>query len=138
MRVLIIATLSISLLFFVGSAFSKSDEICCTWLNAKYDSGERPQKLIFNYDGTFETYRTQASRDAIMRGVFHIAKKWQDSKGAIWYQIKMMDMYGIKYKLARVSQGGEKLEFVCQDDKYPAEIKINASSYCSYLRASVK
>ena len=48
----------------------------------------------------------------------------------------MLDMHGVKYKLARVSKDGKKLEFVCRTDKYPDDIKLNESSYCSYFRAS--
>ena len=57
MRVLFVAVLCISLMFYAGEAFSESDEICCTWVNTKYVSGDRPQKLMLNFDGTFITYR---------------------------------------------------------------------------------
>ncbi len=137
MRVLFIAALCISIIFFAGQSFSESDEICCTWVNMKYASGNRPQKLIFNFDGTYATYGTQKSTDALRRGMFRIVKKWKDSEENIWYQIKMQDpKYGTKYKLARVSKDGDKLEFVCKSDKYPAEIDKNEPDYCNYLRAS--
>lgn len=138
MRVLLFITLCISLLFYAGDTFSESDEICRTWVNTAYDPGNRPQKLIFNYDGTFETYGSQASTDALLRGVFQIAKKWRDETGNIWYQIKMLDMYGTRFKLAKISNGGDKLEFVCKPYKYPAEIKKNEPGYCSYMRAAIQ
>ena len=138
MRVLFIAALCISLMFYAGTAFSESDEICCTWVNTKYVSGDRPQKLMFNLDGTFVTYNTKTSTEALQRGTFQIVKKWKDSGGNIWYQIKMQNpKYGTKYKLAKVSKDGDKLEFVCKSDKYPAEIDKNEPDYCNYLRASI-
>jgi len=138
MKVLIVATICISLMFYVGEAFSESEEICCTWVNTKYVSGERPQKLMFNFDGTFGTYNTKTSTEALQRGTFQIVKKWKDSGENIWYQIKMQNpKYGTKYKLATISKDGNKLEFVCKSDKYPAEIDKNEPDYCNYMRASI-
>ena len=138
MKVLIVAAICISLMFYASEAFSESDEICCTWVNTKYVSGDRPQKLMFNFDGTFVTYNTKTSTEALQRGTFQIAKKWKDSGGNIWYQIKMQNPeYGTKYKLAKVSKDGDKLEFVCKPDKYPAEIDKKEPEYCNYLRASI-
>jgi hypothetical protein len=137
MRVLFIAALCISLIFNAGITIAESDEICCTWVNAKYVSGNRPQKLIFNYDGTFATYKTKASTDAFAQGMFQIIKKWKDSEENILYQIKMQDpRLGTKYKLAKVSKEGDKLEFVCKSDQYPAKIDKNEPDYCNYIRAS--
>jgi hypothetical protein len=138
MRVLFIAALCISLMFYAGMTFAESDEICCTWVNTNYVSGDRPQKLMFNFDGTFVTYNTKTSTEALQRGTFQIVKKWKDSEENIWYKIKMQNpKYGTKYKLAKVSNDGDKLEFVCKSDKYPAEIDKNEPEYCNYLRASI-
>ncbi len=43
---------------------------------------------------------------------------------------------GKEYKLAKVSKGGDKLEFVFKSDKFPAEIDKNELDYCNYMRAS--
>jgi hypothetical protein len=138
MRVLLIAAICISFVLFAGETFSESDEICCTWVNTKYESGTPPQKLMFNYDGTFATYITENSAEALSRGMFQIVEKWNDSEGYIWYKIMMQDpAHGKKYKLARISQNGNKLEFVCKSDKYPARINSNEPDYCNYLRASM-
>ena len=138
MKVLFFAAICISLMIYAGEALSESDEICCTWINTKYVSGDRPQKLMINFDGTFVTYKTKTSTDALERGMFQIVKKWEDSEKNIWYQIKMQGLnYGTKYKLAKVSKDGGKLEFVCKSDKYPAEIDKNEPDYCNYVRASM-
>ncbi len=135
MKVLFVAAICISLMFFAGEAFSESDEICCTWVNTKYVSGDRPQKLMFNFDGTFVTYNTKTSTEALQWGTFQIVKKWKDSEENIWYKIKMYGLkYGMKYKLATISKAGDKLEFVCKPDKYPTEINKNEPDYCNYVR----
>jgi len=138
MRVLFVAALCISLIFYADTAFAESDEICCNWVNTKYVSGNRPQKLILNDDGTFATYKTKTGTDALERGMFQIIKKWKDSEENIWYQIKMHGLkYGTKYKLATISKGGDKLKFVCKSDKFPDEIDENAPDYCNYIRYSM-
>ena len=137
MRVLFVAALCISLMFYAGTTFAESDEICCNWVNTKYVSGSRPQKLIYNHDGTFATYETKTGTDADERGMFQIIKKWKDSEENSWYQIKMQGLkYGTKYKLATISKDGDKLEFVCKSDKFPDEIDENAADYCNYMRYS--
>ena len=137
MRVLFVAALCISLMFYADTTLAESDEICCNWVNTKYVSGKRPQKLILNDDGTFSTYETKTGTDALERGMFQIIKKWKDSEENIWYQIKMQGLkYGTKYKLARMSKNGDKLEFVCKSDKFPDEIDENAADYCNYMRYS--
>jgi hypothetical protein len=125
-----------TLLFYAGETFSKTGEICCTWSNSAYVTDSRPQKLIFNYDGTYEVYSSIKSTDASERGVFEIAKKWEDSEGNILYNIKMLGMFGTKFKLAKISSDGEKLEFVSRFNEYPAEINRNSSSYGHYLITS--
>ena len=138
MKVLFVVALCISLMFYAGTTFAESDEICCNWVNTKYVSGNRPQKLILNDDGTFATYKTKTGTDALERGMFQIIKKWKDSEENIWYQIKMQGLkYGTKYKLATISKGGDKLKFVCKSDKFPDEIDENAPEYCNYMRASI-
>jgi hypothetical protein len=137
MKVLFVAAICISLMFYAGEAFSESDEICYTWVNTKYVSGDRPQKIILSDDGQFVTYKTKTSTDALERGMFQVIKKWKDSEENIWYKIKMQGLkYGTKYKLATISKDGNKLEFVCKSDKYPAEIDKNEPDYCNYMRAS--
>ena len=138
MRALCIAILCLSVLIYAGETFAESDEICCTWVNSKYVSGNPPQKLIFSFDGTFATYNTKASTDALQRGTFQIIKKWKDSEGNILYQIKMQNpVSGTKYKLARVSKDGDKLKFLCKFDKFPDKIDENAPDYCNYMRYSM-
>ena len=137
MKALIALAIGLSLLFDAGAALSESDEICCTWVNAKYDAGRPPQKMMFHYDGTYATYKTASSNTAVTRGMFQVVEKWSDSDGYVWYKILMQNpTQARKYKLAKVSDDGKHLEFVCQPDTYPVEIKADVSGYCTYQRAS--
>lgn len=138
MRASIALAICLSLVFYAGVSLSESDEICCTWVNTKYETGTPPQKIMFHYDGTYATYASKNSNDTLSRGMFQIVKKWTDSDGQIWYKMMMNDpTQGKKYKLAKVSNDGKKLEFVCKSDKYPTEINADESGYCNYLRASM-
>ena len=67
MKALFIIALCLSLVFSAETTFAESDEICCTWINAKYVSSDRPQKLIFAFDGTFMTYATTTSVERFCR-----------------------------------------------------------------------
>ena len=138
MKSFIIIALCFSMVFYAAASFSESDEICCTWFNMKHTEGKFPQKIMFHYDGTYATYNKINSSKASARGMFQITKKWTDSEGYIWYKIIMNDpKQGKKYKLAKVSQNGRRLEFVCNKNIYPSELNANESGYCNYLRASM-
>jgi hypothetical protein len=138
MKALFVAALCISLIFYAGKTFAESEEICCTWINTEYTSDSRPQKIEFHIDGTFAAYKTKPSADATQRGTFQIIKKWKDSEENIWYQIKMENpITGTKYKLARVKKSGDRLEFVCNSEKFPTEIEKKNPDYSNYVRASI-
>ncbi len=119
------------------SAFSQSNDICCAWVNESYGSENRPQKLILNYDGTYEVYNTVESIDPIVRGNFLVVETWVDTDGFEWYKLKMMDFRGIRYKLARVGREGSRLEFVCATDAFPDTVDRADPGYCRYDRASL-
>ena len=135
MRTLCTLGLCMILVFYSEMAFSESDNICCTWVNMKYTSAQRPQKLIRNYDGTFASYISKTSTDALERGTFRIVKKWDDSKENTWYQVEIQGA-GIekKYELSRISNNGKTLECVFNQNGYPTDIKPNHTSYCIYTR----
>jgi len=124
-----------SLVLVASLAFSQSsNEICYPWINKSYASDEQPQKIIFNYDGTFETYKQKDAKDTILRGTFQVAEQWKDSEGIIWYKLKVVDMFGAEFYLVRISKAGERLEFVHQPSAYPERIEEQDSSYCTYMR----
>jgi hypothetical protein len=135
MRSLFVIALCTSILLHAVISYpQQSDEICCTWKNTKYQTNARPQKVIFNYDGTFATYPSKDSTDPTARGLFQIDAKWRDLKGGIWYKLKMMDMYGANYTLLRITKDGDSLEYVGKPYEYPETISQEASGYRSYSR----
>lgn len=138
MRALYVLVLCAALMIYAGNIFAQSDEICCTWINTKYEASDRPEKMIFNYDGTFATYKEKEAIDPIMRGIFQIEAKWKDSEGIVWYKIKMIDIYGVKHNLVRITKAGESLEFVRKPYAYPDTIDKEASNYSTYSRTLLK
>ena len=135
MRKLLLVILCLFLLFLSVESLAGSDEICCTWINTAYTSGNPPQKLVFHFDGTFASYTKSDSIDALRRGMFSITKKWRDSGGNIWYQIKMQDpKSATRYKLAKISHDGKILEFICKTDQYPLKMSSTDADYCKYNR----
>ena len=138
MRLLIVLAICTSLLLYAGETYPQSDEICCTWVNTEYEAQERPQKMIFNFDGTFEVYPEQDSIEPIIRGTFQIEKKWKDPEGVIWYKVKMTDRSGAKFHLMRIMDDGENMEFVHKQYRYPDAIIKDASNYSNYSRTMLK
>jgi hypothetical protein len=135
MRRLLLVIICLSLILLTVESLAGSDEICYTWINSEYSSGNPPQKLVFNYDGTFASYAKSVSNDAFRRGMFTITKKWKDSEGNIWYQIRMHDPQAVtRYKLAKISHDGKLLEFICKTDKYPLKMSSADADYCKYNR----
>ena len=139
MRTLFILSWCVFIALFAVNSYSESEPICCTWVNFEYVEGARPQKLILNYDGTFQTYKTHQSLEPIQHGTFQIVKKWKDSQDNIWYKMDIFDKSGKKYKLAKISQNGKKLEFICNSENFfPAGMNKADANYCNYIRASMK
>ena len=77
MRALIALAVFFALVFYAGVTFSGSEEICCSWVNTKYETGKLPQKLTFHYDGTYATYSTESSKDALTRGTFQSKRQFK-------------------------------------------------------------
>jgi len=73
--------------------------------------------------------------DALKQGTYSIRKKWQDSKGNIWYQIKIQGPLDEReYELARISNNGNTLEYVFRYDVFPGDIRSNDTNYRNYTR----
>jgi hypothetical protein len=136
MRAVLVGVIFAALLVYTAEPFAQSDEICCTWINTEYTAGDRPQKMVFNYDGTFETFKSKEAVDPLMRGVYQIVQKWIDAEGLIWYKVKLFDMYGTKHQLARINQKGDNLEFVHKPYEYPTTIDHQHQNYSTYSRSS--
>ena len=135
MKLIIAMAIFLSIMLFSLVSLSDTDKIFCMWSNLGYLGGKFPQKIEFNYDGTYATYKYFDSLDVASRGTYQIKNKWSDSKGYVWYKIIMNDSQkGIRYQLARVDKKGSKLEFVCKKNNYPSKLNSNDTGYCRYWR----
>jgi hypothetical protein len=125
----------LSIVFFSLVSFSDTDKICRMWSNLGYWSGTFPQKIEFNYDGTYAIYKYFDSLDVASRGTYQIKDKWSDSKGYVWYKIIMNDSQkGKRYQLARVNKKGSKLEFAWKKNNYPTKLNSDETGYYRYWR----
>jgi hypothetical protein len=138
MKIFIAMAIFLSIIFFALVSLSESDNLFNMWSNLRYLDGNFPQKIEFNYDGTYATYKYSSSMDVTSRGTYQITKKWSDSKGYIWYQIIISDLReGKRYQLARVDKKGRKLEFVYSIDSYPPKLNPDEIGYCIYWRTTL-
>jgi len=135
MKTLLALVLGMAMLLFAATIYAEPDEICCTWVNMNYKSGGPPQKLIYHQDGTYHGYAKQDSKDAILSRTYSIIKKWKDSSGIIWYQIRWDGkLKESGYDLVKLSDNGSTLEYVTKKDECPKNINAQDPSYCKYSR----
>ena len=138
MRIFIAMAIFLSIIFFAMVSLSETDKLFNMWSNLNYLDGNFPQKIEFNYDGTYATYKYAGSMDATSRGTYQITKKWSDSKGYIWYQVIISDLVeGKRYQLARVDNKGRKLEFAYNKDSYPSILNSDETGCCIYWRTTL-
>lgn len=138
MKIVIAMAIFQSIMFFPLASLSDTEKIFCMWSNLGYLNKNLPQKIEFNYDGTYATYKYLDSLDATSRGTYQITNKWSDSKGYLWYQIILNDpQKGKRYQLARVDQKGRTFEFVCKKDSYPPNLSSDEKGYCRYWRVDL-
>jgi hypothetical protein len=77
--------ISMSIILFASVSISDTDIIFGLWSNRGYYNDNLPQKIEFNYDGSYATYNQFIDVDIDSRGTYQITKKWSDPKGNIWY-----------------------------------------------------
>lgn len=136
MKLFIAMVISMSIIFFASVSISDTDIIYGLWSNRGYYDNSLPQKIEFNYDGTYATYKNLIDVDTNSRGTYQITKKWSDSKGNIWYEIIITDLkIGKIYQLTRVDKKGRKLEFNSDKYNYPSKLDPDEKGYYIYWRA---
>ena len=139
MRWFTAVVLSMSIVTFASTSLPDTDRICGLWSNRLYYDADRPQKIEFNYDGTYATYKYAMDVDTHSRGTYRIRKKWSDSRGNSWYEMVITDLKrGELYLLARVDEKGEKLESNCDEQDYPSKLDPDEKGYCMYWRATYR
>ena len=136
MKFFLAMVISMSILTFTSISLPDTERIYGLWSNRLYYADDRPQKIEFNYDGTYATYKFSMDVDTNSRGTYRITKKWSDSKGNSWYKMTITDLKtGDMYLLVRVDKKGGKLESICDKHDFPSKLDPDDKGYCKYWRA---
>ena len=137
MKLVFAMVISMSIICFASVSISETDVINGLWSNRGYNDHRLPQKIEFNYDGTYATYTYLIDVDTNSRGTYQITKKWFDSKGNIWYKIIITDLkIGKIYQLTRVDKKGRKVEFNSGKYGFPSKLDPDEKGYSIYWRAT--
>ena len=124
---------------------TEDEEIFGIGINTSYRAGMGvsywgwyPQKIIYNPDGTVESYGA-AGDIAHLTGKYTIIEKWTDSEGNIL--CKIITKWGDKaygettlYELHKISNSGLTWEYITSLDDYATEIDSNHPEYHIYYR----
>jgi hypothetical protein len=116
--------------YFAG----EDEELYGEWVNMNY--GARPlQKWVFNPDGTAWAC-SRADLDAPEHRMrYLITGKWEDPNGNIMYKSHWIGSWGAEaFQLSRISDSGNKLEYVFHHKDYPKEIDPKNVYYRVYTR----
>jgi hypothetical protein len=88
-------------------------------------------------DMTFENFRWLEGQDVgVYSGAYNVTDKWTDSKGNVWYRVHWKTSLWEHYGLFKVSNSGNKCEFVTDPIEYgyPKKIDPKAFTYRVYYR----
>jgi hypothetical protein len=116
---------------------SKEYEAYGTWVNTDYNNTDRFSKIEVYPNGIIHNYRKDTSTVIGIEWVFVITNKWIDSKGNIFYTMRIRDETDIAWSflLLKISNSGKTLEYDRSLDDYPKEIDPQISGmYSIYYR----
>jgi hypothetical protein len=148
MRPLLALAISAALIFSVVYVLAgektyvvkENEELYGTWENPNYVGGKSHgtfRKVIFRADMTFENFRWLEGQDVgVYSGAYNVTDKWTDSKGNVWYRVHWKTSLWEHYGLFKVSNSGNKCEFVTDPIEYgyPKKIDPKAFTYRVYYR----
>ena len=148
MKSLLALAISATLIFSVVNALAgekaytpkDNEELCGTWENPTYSDPRHfgfQRKYIFRIDMTFERFDwLQGKYVGEISCTYKITNKWTDSKSNVWYKIHWKSIYTDHYGLFKISDSGEKCEFVSEPIEYgyPKKIDPQWDSYRVYYR----
>jgi hypothetical protein len=139
MKSLATLILAVTLLAFTGnvSADEKTyvpkdnEEFYGTWVNTEYYL--MAQKVVINPDGTWG-WTMSASDEPVTKYTYELKEKWTDSKGNIWYKVRLQSQRGKDYVLVKLSNSGNTREIVWDSHEYPMKIDSKNANYRIYYR----
>ena len=142
MKSILALILSLTIVFVAGDTMANewwyfagdNEPLYGTWINMDYHGSRPPQKIIFNPDGTGGS-SSSVDLDPHYKIRYLITAKWTDPEGNIMYKEHWVgDWREQGYSLIKISNSGNTLEYVFDNDKYPKEIDPKDSYYRKYTR----
>ena len=116
--------------YFAGD----NEELYGELVNTNY-SNKPLQKWVFNPDGTAWGCPHADSDVKVYRLRYLITGKWKDSNGNIMYKSHWVGSWGAEaFQLSRISNSGNKYEYVFHHEDYPKEIDPKNVYYREYTR----
>jgi beta-lactamase regulating signal transducer with metallopeptidase domain len=111
-----------------------------TWVNTEYTGIQRfEQKVIIRPDGKWECYQLIKDTNPSRNGYYHtFTEAWIDSEGVIWYNfIDKIEVAGDRelievYGLGKISEYGNRWEYIMDAPSYPTEWDTSCRGYKSY------
>ena len=139
MKSLMALILAVALLAFTGNASAQektyipkdNEEFYGTWVNTEYYLVA--QKVVINPDGTWG-WAMSASGEPDTKYTYELKEKWTDSKGNIWYKVRLQSHRGKDYVLVKLSNSGNTREIVWDSHEYPMKIDSKTANYRIYYR----
>ena len=112
-----------------------SEELCGTWVNMDYKTGDPPQKLTYKSEVAIYSSIFAESGMLLWKTNFQITGKWKDSGGNIWYKSHWAADSGEEgYSLYKISNSGKTCEYVFDHTECPTKIDPKHSNYRIYYR----
>ena len=103
-----------------------------TWVNTDY-LGNTPwyeQKLIIHTDGKFGYYPLTTDTNPIREGYyFTLTEAWIDSEGITWYKAIRKEPGGDFHELGKISDSGNRWEFIADAHNEPTEWDTTITRY---------
>ena len=113
----------------------ENEEICGTWINLGYKTGDPPQKQVYKSDGTIDCSIYAESGIVVWQHGYSLTTKWKDSEGNIWYKSRRLSSGGEElYQLNKINKIGTTLEYQFAKDKYPTVLDPKHDYYRKYYR----
>lgn len=139
MKSLTALILAVALLAFTWNASAEektyvpkdNQEFYGTWVNTEYYTAA--QKVVINPDGTWG-WAVSANSEPDTKYTYEIKEKWTDSKGNIWYKVRLESHRGKDYVLVKLSNSGNTREVIWGRFEYPMKMDSKNANYRIYYR----
>jgi len=101
------------------------------WINPEYD--RYIGKVVWNDDGTFDTYNKSSDKDVRTQHEYILKEKWMEPNGSIFIKI-IWTIITPRYVLLRISPDRSFYEYVDHPKEFLSEIDPKYPKYKIYYR----